>query len=220
MSLRSVRHRPAAADNDALQRPAPGEGGAPAARAGPPGMKKLAWKEFKPGMSPKHQLNVHLDYGPQCFEPGGLEVRYGYHYSGEHQLREQVVRIPPATIAPELKTDLDALYEILRRKIPEPEVVRLPHAAIRPTIRPAGLTVVVLDQSRAAQLPIARLYYYEEVDPLRSRIERRVYLERPGWSAPELQVCDRVRETVRKLAWQDYSRLLEHHLFGPAEEGA
>jgi hypothetical protein len=165
----------------------------------------------------KHQLNIHLDYGVHCFEPGGLEVRYGYHYSGEHQLREQVVQIPSAKLEADLKSDLDALYEMLRLRIPLPMPVRLPHAEIVPTIRPGGLTFVVLDQARQAQLPIARLYYYEIIEPIRSNIERRVYLERPDWTGDELRVCKRVREKVRKIAWDDYSSLMGHNLFGAAE---
>ena len=125
-------------------------------------------------MSLKHQLIIHLDYGTQCFELGGLKVRYGYHYSGEHQLREQLVRIAAAELAVELKADLDAVYEILQTRIPQPSPVRLPHAEILPIIRPGGLTFVVLDQAREKLLPIARLYYYEIIVPIRSHIERRV----------------------------------------------
>jgi hypothetical protein len=122
-------------------------------------------------------------------------------------------------LAIDLKNDLEALYAALRSRVPDPAAVRLPHAEVEPTIRPAGLTFVVLDQARAPQLPIARLYYYEEVLPLNSRIERRVYLEGPDWTATEMPICERVREAVRKLAWQDYERLLRHHLFGPSEDG-
>ena len=167
----------------------------------------------------KHQLNIHLDYGPHCFEQWGLEVRYGYHYSGEHQLREQVIRIGENHIEPNLKTDLAFIYKALKSRIPEPELVRLPHAEVKPTIRPAGLTFVVLDQTRAKALPIARLYYYEEVEPLGSCIERRVYLEMPDWTDAENTVCERIRESVRKISWKDYERLMGHHLFGAAENG-
>jgi len=59
----------------------------------------------------------------------------------------------------------------MRQRIPEPVSVRLPHAEIQPTIRPSGLTFVVLDQARATKEPIARLYYYEIVEPLGSNIE-------------------------------------------------
>jgi len=168
----------------------------------------------------KHQLNIHLDYGPHCFEQWGLEIRYGYHYSGEHQLREQVLRIGANHVEPELKMNLDSIYDALKNRIPEPEAVRLPHAEVKPKITPAGLTFVVLDQKRAKTLPIARLYYYEEVEPLGSRIERRIYLEKHDWTDAEREVCQRVREIVRKIAWNDYERLMGHHPFGAAERGA
>ncbi len=171
-------------------------------------------------MALKHQLNIHLDYGPHCFELWGLEVRYGYHYSGEHQLREQVIRVGADHIEPKLKIDLDSIYEALKGRIPEPERVRLPHTEVKPTVRPAGLTFVVLDQTRAMTLPIARLYYYEEIEPLGSRIERRIYLEKPDWTSAENEVCEGVRESIRKLAWKDYERLMGHHLFGAAENDA
>jgi hypothetical protein len=135
----------------------------------------------------KHQLNIHLDYGIQCVEVGGLEVWYGYHYSREHQLREQVIQIPAAKLDPDLKSDLDAVYEMLRIRIPHATPIRLPHAEIVPTIRPGGLTFVMLDQAREEQLPIARLYYCEIVETIRSNIERRVYLQRPDWTEDELK---------------------------------
>ena len=168
----------------------------------------------------KHQLNIHLDYGPHCFEAWGLEIRYGYSFSGEHQLREQVIRTQASNLAPELKADLNTIYNALRVRIPEPEMVRLPHAEVLPSIQPAGLTFVILDQSRAAQWPIARLYYYEEAKPLGSRIEKRVYLEKRDWTTTELVVCDRIRESIRKIAWQDYERLMGHHLFGTTRDRA
>ena len=162
----------------------------------------------------KHQLNIHLDYGIQCFESFGLEIRYSYHYSGAHKLREQVMRLKVADIEPELKADLDTIYEALRQRIPEPDIVRLPHSEVQPDIRPVGLTFVVLDQARSALLPIARLYYYEEIESLKSSIERKVYLEKPDWNENELKVCKRVKNTVRRLAWQDYERLMDHNLLG------
>jgi hypothetical protein len=160
----------------------------------------------------KHQLSVHLDYGPTCFEPGGLEVRYGYHQSGVHELREQVIRVRASDIAPELRFDLAELYAALEKRIPIPEAVRLPHAAVQPEIQPGGLTFVVLDQSRAAALPIARLYYYEVIAPLESRVERQVRAEKPDWTDLERTVCFRVQASVRKLAWADYQRLMGHHI--------
>lgn len=158
-------------------------------------------------------MDIHLDYGPNVFEPWALEIRYGYPHSGEHQVREQVLRIPKDEIKGELAADVKRLYASLERRIPEPELVRLPHAEIKPHIRPTGLTYVVLDQARAEKMPVARLYYLEEVEPIKSRIERRIYLEKPDWDPDETELCKRVRAAVRKLAWEDYSRLVDHHLF-------
>ena len=50
------------------------------------------------------------------------------------------------------------------------ESVRIPHGVVTPTLQDGVLTVVTRDQRR--NLPIARLYCYELVDPLSSRIER------------------------------------------------
>jgi len=58
------------------------------------------------------------------------------------------------------------------------------------------------------------LYYYEEIESLKSSIERKVYLEKPDWNENELKVCKRVKNTVRRLAWQDYERLMDHNLLG------
>ena len=161
----------------------------------------------------RHQLNVHLDYGPGTAELGSLDVRYGYPHSGEHQLRDQVLVIPHSDIPQDLRRDLDAIYAALARQMSASKPVRLPHAEIVPTLRPTLLTLVVQDQSRAPQLPIARLNYHEEVAELRSRFDREVRLEGPNWSPGDLVVAQRVRAAVRKLAWQDYRRLVGHHLF-------
>jgi hypothetical protein len=170
-------------------------------------------------MGLKHQLNIHLDYGPTCPD-GGLEIRYGYHYSGPHQLREQVICLKQSEIAGPLRKDLAEVYSALERRIPAPENVRLPHASIRPDVKSGGLTLVVLDQARAPTLPMARLYYYEIVASLNSRIEGQVRVERDGWTPTELEICVRIAEGVRKLAWQDYERLIGHHLFGENDGGA
>lgn len=167
----------------------------------------------------RHQLNIHLDYSPNCFGQYGLEISYGYNYR-EHHLREQIILIGANDLEPELKMDLDSIYQALTNRIPEPEAIRLPHAKVKPKIIPAILTFVVLDQTRAKALPIARLTYYEEVEPTGSRIERRIYLEKPDWTDTEYEVCKRVREKVRKITWKDYQHLMGNHLFGVVENGA
>jgi hypothetical protein len=168
----------------------------------------------------KHQLNIHLDYGPHCFEAGGLEIRYGYHYSGVHELREQVIRVSAVDISPPLSADLTEIYGSLRKRIPASETVRLPHVSVQPEIETGGLTFVVLDQARATLVPFARLYYYEVVAPLKSRVEREVRVDKSGWTDTESVVCARIQDAVRKLAWQDYERLMGHHVLGADKNDA
>ena len=169
-------------------------------------------------MSIRHQLNIHLDYGPQCSEINSLEIRYDYHFSGEHRLEEQLLRLSADLLDADLRRDLDEIYGALVRRIPAPNSVRLPHAEICPTIKPMGLTFVVQDQVRAAQLPIARLYFIEMIPELGSKTERKVYLEGPDWTVQENVVCDRVRSRVKGLAWEHYKGLVRPHLFGNEED--
>jgi hypothetical protein len=53
--------------------------------------------------SPRHYLDTHAAYWVDS--GGGLsaavEIRYGYRYSGEHHLGEQLVRIDPAQLTEE-----------------------------------------------------------------------------------------------------------------------
>ena len=129
----------------------------------------------------KHQLNIHLDdFGPHL-PTRRVEVRYSYPHAGRHSLREQVLVLESSNISPRLRTDLDMLYGALTARIPSPESVRLPHAELTPIIEPAILTFVVLDQFRAAELPIARLYFYESIPALRSRFEDQVRVTREEW---------------------------------------
>ncbi len=118
----------------------------------------------------KHQLLIHLDYAPT---PGGLDIHYSYPFSGEHKLNEQVIRINRENIPPTLKQQLDAMVEALKARIPAPLPVRLPHAEAMPSIRTGTMTLVIQDQTRASILPVARLCYYEELEELESKIEKR-----------------------------------------------
>lgn len=145
---------------------------------------------------------------------GAVEVRYGYRYSGPHELREQVLRVPSKDMEDDFRECLMGLYRAVERRIPTPNVVRLPHAAVTPAVESGLLTFVVLDQARASTLPFARLYYYETVAPLDSRIEREIRVERDNWTAEEIHCCFDVAHRVRKLAWRDYERLMGYHLFG------
>jgi hypothetical protein len=164
------------------------------------------------GVTLKHQLNIHLDYSPITAGPSDLEVRYSYPHSGEHSLREQELVVPARDMDPALRADIDFLVSTLVSRIPTPVGVRLPHALIPPKVEPGILTFVVLDQSRAERLPIARLTYYEVVKPLESRIEGRVCLEKEGWTSSELDCCRRIQAAVKGLAWHHYKRLMDGHL--------
>lgn len=156
----------------------------------------------------KHQLLIHLDYSPA---PGGLEIRYSYPFSRPHELREQVIRVPRRKILVAVKVELDALVEALCTRISTPKPVRLPHAEITPSIRRAITTIVIQDQHR--NLPIARLYYLEEIKEIGSRIERQVRMEPGEFSASERKSWGRLRTNIKRIVWEDYKRLVAAHLF-------
>ena len=161
----------------------------------------------------KHQLNIHLDFVPPASAASFLEIRYSYPYSGEHLLSEQVLRLDVDDIDQELLAGLRQIYDALVARIPKPRPIRLPHAKITPKINPAILTLVVLDQSRAHLLPLARLYYHGEVPELQSRNEQEVRVEKLEWTRKELVTANRIRDAVRKLAWDDYKQLVGDYFF-------
>ncbi len=157
----------------------------------------------------KHQLIVHLDYHPTHKE---LQIRYSYPFSGEHELREQLIRYEESETPIDLRIWLDRFSHFMVHRIPQLRAVRLPHAEVHPDISYGYLTFVVQDQNRAAKVPSARPYYYEEVKPLGSRVEKAVYIERPDLSPEELSVAMHLRAAVRKIAWQAYSELVREYL--------
>lgn len=156
---------------------------------------------------------VHLDYHPTNQD---LQIRYSYPFSGEHQLLEQVIAFDCHAIPTELKEKLDWFSRAMAARIPRPVHVRLPHAIVTPDVFLGYLTFVVLDQKRAAVVPLARLYYYEEVklppELLVERVERKVYVERRGFTKDERRVATQIRKFVRKLAWEAYRALMGTHL--------
>ena len=160
----------------------------------------------------KHQLLIHLDYGDTL---PSLEVRYSYPFSTPHQLPEQAITIPKAKIPGRIKKDLDYLYQQIRGRIPAPTPVRLPHAQIVPDIRPAIMTVVVQDQQRHSQIPLARLYYHEEVLKLSSRIEAQVRMGPAEFSGSERAAWERLRIKIKRLAWEHYVNLVRKYFFSP-----
>lgn len=159
----------------------------------------------------KHQLLIHLDYGDTL---ASLEIRYSYPFSVPHQLPEQAIAVPKAKIPGPIKKDLDYLYRQMRGRIPAPTRVRLPHAEIVPQIRPAIMTVVVQDQQRHTQIPLARLYYHEEVPRLRSSIEAQVRMGPADFSVSERAAWERLRVKIKRMAWEHYTHLVREYFFG------
>lgn len=154
--------------------------------------------------SPRHQLLVHIDYG----QPLGnvLEIRYSYPFvRPPHGLGEQLIRVKPEDIPTQVAEDLRFLIGGLTSRIPRPEVGRLPHVVITPTVEPAILTVVLQDSTR--DLPVMRLYWYEAVKPLGTRAEFEARIDGPAQaSTQELLAWHRLRRSVRAIAWADYAR--------------
>lgn len=84
--------------------------------------------------------------------------------------------------------------------------VRIPHSEVIPTIRDGILTVVTRDQRR--QLPIARLYCYEEAAQLGSRVERELRMEAADFTTEQLAMWQRLRQVINGFAWDDFQKRL------------
>lgn len=121
-----------------------------------------------------HQLLIHTDAPPD--DTAGLEVRYSYPSSGEHSIPETVVRIPRSRIPEGVVEAIGIVRNWLLGYVPS-NPIRLPHSdEIRPVVRPGILTVVVQDQRRKLELPLVRLYAYEQIREIPSRREVEVRL--------------------------------------------
>jgi hypothetical protein len=129
-------------------------------------------------------------------------------FSVPHQLPEQAIAVPKADIPGPIKKDLDYLYGQMRARIPAPTRVRPPHAEIVPHIRPAIMTVVVQDQQRHTQIPLARLYYHEGVPRFRSSIEAQVRMAPADFSVSERAAWERLRVEIKRMAREHYTHLL------------
>jgi hypothetical protein len=144
-----------------------------------------------------HQLLTHVDYDPQ----GNLEIRYDYPFSQPHALAEQVIRLAPSEITDVLSADLGQLRDWLRARL-NVRPIRVPHGEVMPTIRDGTMTLVIRDQRR--ELPIARLYVYEEARELGSSVERELRMEAPDFTAAQRESWDRVRKFVNGKVWSDF----------------
>src|SRR6266545_5335754 len=100
----------------------------------------------------KHELVVHLDYGPAFL---GLEIRYSYPLSAVHLAPERVVRIPQDQILRDVARHLDHLVDGLTVRIPPPSGLACQGRLCRPT----GATIVIQDRRRGSELPLAWLNY-------------------------------------------------------------
>jgi hypothetical protein len=143
-----------------------------------------------------HQLITHLDWHPD----GKLEIRYDYPFSQPHPLWEQVIRVPPGDIPPEMRESLVYLRAALSKRY-EVVPVRFPHQEILPTVQEGVLTVVARDQRRS--LPVIRLYYCEMIAGL-SNVEKQVRMEASDFAAEDLAIWNRLRQWINAKAWDDY----------------
>jgi len=88
----------------------------------------------------------------------------------------------------------------------------LNNAEIIPSIQIGVMTIVVQDP-RPNYAPLARLYYFEEIREIGSRIEGQVRMEPKDFSESERASWKRLRAHIKRKVWEDYKRLIGAHLF-------
>jgi hypothetical protein len=148
-----------------------------------------------------HQLIIHIDY----HSDGALEIRYDYPFSAPHILGEQVICLAPKEIPTQIRVDLMELRTCLRARL-DVRPVRIPHGEITPTIEDGILTVVIQDQRRV--LPIARLYCYETMEQLGSKIERELRMEVSDFTPSQRAVWKRIQQNIKGRAWAHFQEKL------------
>lgn len=142
----------------------------------------------------KHELVVHLDYGPAL---SGLEIRYSYPLSAVHLSPERVVRVPQDQILRDVARHLDHLIKGLTFRIPPP--AGLPHHGR--LCRPLGATIVIQDGRHGNELPLAWLNYEEEGAETGSRVEKVIRMSPHDFTAEELSSWNRLRQRIKGIAW-------------------
>lgn len=155
----------------------------------------------------KHELVIHLDYGPPV---AGLKIRYRYPFRTPDAFPERVVRIPQHQILRDVLRDLDILYQGLTNRVPVP--AGPPDTGVVPHTRPAIATIVIQDQRRAQELPLARLCYPEDVAGNGSQAEREVHMEAEDFTADERLAWDRLRKRIKGIAWTHYQGAVGDYL--------
>jgi hypothetical protein len=130
-------------------------------------------------------------------------VQWSYPHSAPHEIRQQTIRFLSADLTTDVLTALESLVGTLRARIRTQEVV-LPSRRVRPRIRLGITTIVVQDQTRTAELPLARMYYIEEIAGTGSSHEGEVRLESGEFSETDRGHWDVLRSWAKKRAWEDY----------------
>jgi hypothetical protein len=154
-----------------------------------------------------HQLLIHvgLEIGT-----GDVLVVYSYPFSQPHELREQTIRIAKGEIPEAVEKELGSIVQALVKRIPPPDLVRMPHAEIEPQIRYASATIVIQDKRRR-DLLLAVMYYLELIPESSSQVERQVRIERDDFSDDESASWKRLRQTVKAIVWADYKNRFGHY---------
>jgi hypothetical protein len=154
----------------------------------------------------KHQLFIHLDYDPS----GNLEVRYSYPLSNP-PIAERIVRLKKKELSTQLREDIELIVRTLSKRITT-QSIRTPHAIIMPQIVLGITTIVIQDQTRAKEIPHARLYYYEVVKQLGIKVEKEIHMGPTDFVFNLKQPWQRIRAKIKGIAWQDYTRLVRPYL--------
>jgi hypothetical protein len=157
----------------------------------------------------QHQLSIHLDFVPG---PDGVTVVYSYAFSGDHELREHRVQLLAPDLDRQFADDLDLVYREMIERIGPVRVAVLPHAPITPQIKPAILTIVVQDQRRKNDLPLARMYYNEVIEEIQSQKAREVRANKTNFSSIALKALARITSRAKGMAWADYSTRVAPYL--------
>ena len=141
----------------------------------------------------KHELVVHLDYGPALL---GLAIRYSCPLSAVHLSPERVVRIPQHQILRDVARHLDHLVKGLTARIPPPSGV-----AGQRLCQPTGATIVIQDRRNGHELPVAWLNYEEDGPEIGSRVGKVIRMDPQDFTADELSSWNRLRQRVKGIAW-------------------
>ena len=141
----------------------------------------------------KHELVVHLDYGPALL---GLAIRYSCPLSAVHLSPERVVRIPQDQILRDVSRHLDHLVKGLTARIPPPSGLACEDRLCRPT----GATIVLQDRQHGNELPLAWLNY-EEDGPEIGSLGKVIRMSPPDFTAEELSSWNRLRQRIKGIAW-------------------